>query len=102
LRINEWLANPSGNDEDFFELYNPNAQPVSLGGLYLTDTLSRKAFFAPASDVRAYAGNVIVGSELKGLFWVVRPRGSGFEAKRLTTSLRAKGYNLEGMTYVSP
>jgi len=71
-------------------------------GLYLTDTLSRNAFFAPASDVRAYAGDVIVGSELKGLFWVVRPRGSGFEAKRLTTTLRAKGYNLEGMTYVSP
>lgn len=71
-------------------------------GLYLTDTLSRKAFFAPASDVRAYAGDVIVGSELKGLFWVVRPRGSGFEAKRLPTTLRAKGYNLEGMTYVSP
>ncbi|HEX3800331.1 MAG TPA: lamin tail domain-containing protein [Verrucomicrobiae bacterium] len=36
LRINEWMANPvSGND--WFELYNPNAQPVSLGGLYLTD-----------------------------------------------------------------
>jgi hypothetical protein len=39
LRINEWLASPPGNDDDFFELYNPNAQPVSLGGLYLTDAL---------------------------------------------------------------
>jgi hypothetical protein len=39
LRINEWLANPSGNDNDFFELFNPDAQPVALGGLYVTDDL---------------------------------------------------------------
>ena len=39
LRLNEWLANPSGNDDDFFEIYNPNAQPVALGGLFLTDDL---------------------------------------------------------------
>ena len=37
LKINEWLARPSGNDEDYFELYNPNNQPVALGGLSLTD-----------------------------------------------------------------
>ena len=42
LRINEWLANPSGNDDDFFEIYNPNAQPVALGGLFLTDDLLNK------------------------------------------------------------
>src|SRR5262249_17327433 len=37
LRVNEWLANPSGNDDDFFELYNPEPQPVDLSGLFLTD-----------------------------------------------------------------
>ncbi|HMJ66743.1 MAG TPA: lamin tail domain-containing protein, partial [Candidatus Binatia bacterium] len=42
LKVNEWLANPSGNDQDFFELYNPNNQPVDLGGLYLTDALANK------------------------------------------------------------
>ena len=42
LRLNEWLANPSGNDDDFFELYNPNPQPVALGGLFLTDDLLNK------------------------------------------------------------
>ena len=42
LRLNEWLANPSGNDDDFFEIYNPNAQPVALGGLFLTDDLLNK------------------------------------------------------------
>jgi hypothetical protein len=71
-------------------------------GLYATDTLTGNAYVAPASDVRAYAGNVIVGSELKALFWVVRPRGRGFESVRLPSTLRGKHYNLEGMTYVSP
>ena len=71
-------------------------------GLYLTDTLSMNAFAAPAADVRAYAGNVLIGSELKGLFWVLRPRGRGYEAVPIPTTLRGSKYNLEGMTYVSP
>jgi hypothetical protein len=42
VRFNEWLANPANGDNDFFELYNPGPQPVSLGGLYLTDVLAAK------------------------------------------------------------
>lgn len=42
LKINEWLANPSGNDDDFIELYNPNSQPVALGGLYLSDSFTNR------------------------------------------------------------
>lgn len=38
LRVNEWLANPPGNDPDWFEIYNPSSLPVALGGLFLTDT----------------------------------------------------------------
>lgn len=38
LRINEWMANPKSGD-DWFEIYNPEAQPVALGGLFLTDDL---------------------------------------------------------------
>ena len=38
LKINEWLANGQVLfDDDFVELYNPHPQPVSLGGMYLTD-----------------------------------------------------------------
>ena len=38
LKINEWLANGQVLfDDDFIELYNPHPQPVSLGGMYLTD-----------------------------------------------------------------
>jgi hypothetical protein len=39
LRFNEWMAEPSGGD-DWFELYNTNALPVDLSGLYLTDNPS--------------------------------------------------------------
>jgi hypothetical protein len=41
VKINEWLANPSSSP-GFFELYNTGAQPVPLGGSYLTDQLANK------------------------------------------------------------
>ncbi len=38
IRINEWLADGFVLlEDDFIELYNPQASPVDLGGLYLTD-----------------------------------------------------------------
>lgn len=70
-------------------------------GLYVTDTLTTDVFFAPASELRGYAGDVVVGSEIKGIFWVIRSRGRGYEALRVPTTLRAGHYNLEGMAYVS-
>jgi len=42
LMVNEWMANPASGS-DWFELYNPNPQPVALSGLYLTDTLDSPA-----------------------------------------------------------
>jgi hypothetical protein len=41
LKVNEWMANPADGD-DWFEIYNPNAQPVALGGLWLTDDLNAR------------------------------------------------------------
>jgi hypothetical protein len=41
LRVNEWMADPRSGD-DWFEIYNPNPQPVALGGLYLTDDLNNR------------------------------------------------------------
>ena len=41
LKINEWLAS-SANGDDWFELFNSGAQPVSVGGLFLTDDLTQK------------------------------------------------------------
>jgi hypothetical protein len=39
LKINEWLSSPNTGD-DWFELYNPSANVVPIGGLYLSDTPS--------------------------------------------------------------
>ena len=38
LKINEWMASPLTGD-DWFELFNSDARPVALGGLFLTDNL---------------------------------------------------------------
>ena len=59
LRINEWMANPKSGD-DWFELYNPSAQPVALGGLFLTDDLNdRRKSRIPALS--------FIGSSTNGL-----------------------------------
>ena len=42
LKVNEWLANPIPGADDWFEIHNPNPQPVALGGLHLTDNLSNR------------------------------------------------------------
>ncbi len=72
----------------------------ALPGLYVVDTLSRAVFVAPAAELAPYQGDVVVGSELRGLFWAVRPRGHGFNAMELPTTFHGKAYNLEGATYV--
>jgi hypothetical protein len=51
--INEWMAansgfirDPADNDaDDWFELYNPNAFTVDLGGAFLTDNLTNQFQF---------------------------------------------------------
>jgi len=58
LRFNEWMANPS-NGDDWFEVYNLDAQPVDLAGLYLTDDPSiagqTKFVIAPLSFIAGHA-----------------------------------------------
>jgi len=68
-------------------------------GLYITDTTTRAVQFAPAALFAPFRGQVIVGSELKALFWVVRATRTGFSALQLATNL-AGAHNLEGATYV--
>jgi hypothetical protein len=48
LRLNEWMAEPESGD-DWFEIYNPSAYPVALGGLYLTDDISSPTLFTVSS-----------------------------------------------------
>jgi len=72
----------------------------ALPGLYVADTLSRAVFVAPAAELAPYRGDVVVGSEVRGIFWVVRSRGHDFSAMELPTALHGKAYNLEGAVYV--
>ena len=43
LKVNEWMANAPSGEDDWFEVFNPNAQPVALGGLHVSDNLSTPA-----------------------------------------------------------
>jgi hypothetical protein len=39
LKVNEWMADPASG-ADYFEIYNPNPQPVDVSRFYLTDDLT--------------------------------------------------------------
>ncbi len=39
LKINEWMADPNAG-EDWFEIFNPNPEPVELSRLWLSDNLT--------------------------------------------------------------
>ncbi len=69
-------------------------------GLYVADTASQDVLFAPAARFRAYPNAVVVGTELTGAFWIVRPRGKGFQVLAANTGLPSRAYNLEGAVYV--
>jgi len=69
-------------------------------GLYVTDTLSRDVYLAPAAELAPFAGAVVAGSEVRGLFWIVRPQGNGFAAVALPTTFTGARHNLEGAIYV--
>ncbi|MBE0544796.1 MAG: lamin tail domain-containing protein [Verrucomicrobia bacterium] len=88
LVINEWMANPT-TGADWFELYNPNAQPVDLSGLALTDNPSvrnkspfpPRSFIGPRSHVQLIADDnqasgadhvafqLSADGEFIGLYW---------------------------------
>ena len=61
VKVNEWMANPAAGD-DWFELFNPNSQPVALADHWLTDKLdtpsTRMAYLIPKLSflgINAYA-----------------------------------------------
>jgi Lamin Tail Domain/Bacterial Ig domain/CotH kinase protein len=58
LKINEWLAS-SSNGPDWFEIFNPSSQPVSLAGLFLSDTVATPMLTQiPALSFIAAGGHV--------------------------------------------
>ncbi len=63
LKINEWMASPLAGD-DWFELYNPDDNPVALGGLHLSDTPARPSItrIPPLSFIRGKGFTVFEAS----------------------------------------
>lgn len=60
LKLNEWLANSSTNQPDWFEIYNPTMQPVSLRGSYVGTgealfQIASLSFIAPGGYVALIA-----------------------------------------------
>ena len=77
-------AAPSGNP----------TQPAA--GLYVTNDENFYVYFAPAAQLAAYAGDVIVGAENTAQFWILVPRGHGFGVLAVRHNLRGRNYSLEG------
>jgi len=69
-------------------------------GLYIGDTATHNVFFVSAAQLAPYAGGLVVGTEIKGQLWVVRPRGAGFQTRLLPTTLPAVAYNFESAVYL--
>jgi hypothetical protein len=61
LRINEWMPNDSSGKPDWFEIYNPQSQPVAIGGLKVTDDLTQpdKNVFPPLSFIGAFTNGYL-------------------------------------------
>lgn len=80
LKINEWMANPS-TGEKWFEIYNPNAQPVVLSGLSLRDDVHQNTI-APLS---------FIGTGLSGYarFWLDKNPAAGPD--HLSFGVKASG-----------
>jgi hypothetical protein len=70
-------------------------------GLYVTNDINPDVYFAPAAELAAYTGDVIVGSEDHAHFWIVEPRGGGFAVLPVRHTLRGGKYSLEGCVFVA-
>jgi hypothetical protein len=98
------IASGLGNGINPIVVVRPPAKPRPAGpppGLYLADTISRQIWFAPAEDLQAFLGTVVVATELTGQVWAIRPNGTGFDALPATSDLPQHAWNLEGSSYVS-
>jgi hypothetical protein len=76
----------------------PQSASVSGGpapGLYVTDDITKNVYFASMDQFHAYAGDLLVGSELQGRWWVLRPHGRSYTSIGLRSNLGGKD-DIEG------
>jgi hypothetical protein len=69
-------------------------------GLYVPNTNTMDVYFAPADQLVPYAGQVLVGTELGGSFWLIGPSSTGFTVVPVAVQLPTGDLNLEGAAYV--
>jgi hypothetical protein len=69
-------------------------------GFYITDTNTMNVFLIAAAPLAADVGDVIVGTEYGGQFWIIRPRGNGFQTRLLPTDLTTGRLNLEAGIWI--
>jgi hypothetical protein len=81
---------------------SPKPRPAGspAAGLYLADATTKQIWFAAASGFAGLAGSVVVGTELTGELWVVRPSGRRFEVLPVTSDLAQHPWNFEASAYV--
>jgi hypothetical protein len=85
LRINEWMADPGPGEDDWFEVYNPDPQPVAIGRFYFTDVLNDTTRYQPVPPL-SFIGS---GSNSWQRFWADGNIDAG--ADHVEFSLRASG-----------
>lgn len=82
-RINEWMADPATGD-DWFEVFNSDTRPISLGGLFFTDNFETP-FTSPVSPL-SFVG---VGADAYRQYFADGKPGNG--ANHLNFSLKKSG-----------
>jgi hypothetical protein len=85
LKINEWMADAGAGEDDWFEVYNPNSQPVAIGRFYFTDVLNDTRRYQPVPPL-SFIGS---GSNAWQRFWADGNIDAG--ADHVGFSLRAAG-----------
>jgi hypothetical protein len=98
------VATGLGNGDNPIVAIPPSPARRNAGGpapgLYVPDTNSMAVFFAPAAQLAPFTGQVLVGSELEGDFWLINSTTSGFQVTQLVPSFPTGNLNLEGAAYV--
>ncbi|HXT34297.1 MAG TPA: hypothetical protein VN837_01860 [Chloroflexota bacterium] len=70
-------------------------------GLYVADWYSHNVLFIPASSLAPYAGDLLLTTERRGQFFVLRPSTNGaYHLVILATNLHQPDYNFEGAAYI--
>lgn len=104
VKVNEWMPRPSSGD-DWFELWNPSAQPVAIGGYYLTDDLVNRT----KSPI---PGLSFLGASTNGYqrFWADSnpANGANHTSFALNNTAESVGFSdplgtlIDGISYTSP